>query len=229
VPAPETNSVAIVIPAHQERDRISSVLQGIPTVIPGIARITLLVVDDGSTDGTDQAARQAGATVIRHPVNLGAGAALRTGTAAAVRLGADIVVHMDADGQHPPEDLPRLVAPLLAGADAATGVRTFGRPMPWLFIMGNRFLSWLTRVLFAIENPDTQCAYRAFWVRCWPTLEWDSRDYAFATEMLVRGQRGSVRWATVPIRTVYLDRYKGTGLGDGVRIARKMLRWRILG
>ena len=224
-----TNSIAIVIPAHQEGDRITSVLEAIPKAVSGTSRVIVIVVDDGSTDGTSRAASQTGAIVLRHPVDLGAGAALRTGTEAALLLGADIVVHMDADGQHLPEDLPRLIAPLFAGADAATGIRAFGRPMPWLFIIGNRFLSWMTRVLFSLENPDTQCAYRAFWARCWPALRWDSRDYAFASEMLVRGQRSSVRWAIVPIRTVYLDRYKGTGLGDGVRIARKLVRWRILG
>ena len=189
----------------------------------------VIVVDDGSADRTAEIAREAGAIVVRHATNLGAGAALRTGTEAALRLGADIVVHMDADGQHPPDDLPSLLTPLLNGADAVTAVRTLRRPMPWLFILGNRLLSVAARLLFAIDNPDTQCAYRAFWGRCWPLLQWDSRDYAFASEMLIRGRRGPVRWRAVPIRTIYHDRYKGTGLGDGIKILRKMIRWRILG
>lgn len=220
-------SVAIVIPAFQEATRLAGVLRALPTQLPGLGDRHLIVVDDGSRDETARIAREAGALVLRHRVNLGAGAALRTGTEAAIKLGADIVVHMDADGQHPPEDLPRLLAPLLDGADAATAVRSFRRPMPWLYILGNHFLSWVTQALFSVNHRDTQCAYRAFWTRCWPALRWDSRDYAFASEMLVRAQRHGVRWATVPIQTIYHDRYKGTSIGDGVRILRKLIGWRI--
>jgi glycosyltransferase involved in cell wall biosynthesis len=219
--------VAIVIPAYHEAPRLRGVLSAIPRQLPGVAGPRVIVVDDGSADATASVAREAGAIVVRHRVNLGAGAALRTGTEAALKLGADIVVHMDADGQHPPEDLPRLIEHLLKGADAVTGIRTFHRPMPWLFILGNRFLSQATRTLFGIANPDTQCAYRAFWARCWPSLCWESTDYAFASEMLVLAKRHGIRWQTVPIRTIYLDRYKGTGIGDGVRIFRKLLSWRL--
>jgi glycosyltransferase involved in cell wall biosynthesis len=219
--------VAIIIPAHQESERLRGVLQAIPRQLPGVSACQVIVVDDGSTDATAAVAREGGALVARHRVNLGAGAALKTGTEAALLLGTDIVVHMDADGQHPPEDLPRLIDALLRGADAVTAVRAFNRPMPLLLIVGNRFLSRATRTLFGISNPDTQCAYRAFWARCWPSLRWESTDYAFASEMLVRSKRHALKWETVPIRTIYLDRYKGTGIRDGVRIFRKLLTWRL--
>ena len=220
-------TLAVVIPAYREAGRIEAVLRGIPKTIANIDRLLVIVADDGSPDDTAQLALQSGAVVVRHVVNLGAGAALRTGTEAAIRLGADLVVHMDADGQHPPADLPRLVAPLFLGADAVTAVRLFRRPMPWVLIAGNHLLSLVCRALFRIRNPDTQCAYRAFWANRWSALEWESADYAFASEMLVRGQRHGRRWAVVPIPTIYLDRYKGTGIADGVRIFRKLLVWRV--
>lgn len=220
-------SLAIVVPAYREATRIAGVLSAIPNRIAGIDACRVIVVDDGSPDNTAAAARTAGATVLRHRVNLGVGAALRTGTEAAIRLGADIVVHMDADGQHPPEDLERLVQPLLAGADAVTAIRSFRRPMPWLLILGNRLLSLATQALFAVDNPDTQCAYRAFWARCWPSLAWRSSDYAFASEMLVQAKRHGIHWQVVPIRTIYLDRFKGTGVEEGVRIFRKLIGWRL--
>ncbi|HET9849716.1 MAG TPA: glycosyltransferase family 2 protein [Candidatus Dormibacteraeota bacterium] len=222
-----TPSLAIVIPAHNEAGRIRSVLADIPQEMAGIGRIVRIVIDDGSTDGTGAAAKHGGAVVLRHRVNLGVGAALHTGTEAAIRLGADIIVHMDADGQHPPADLPRLVQPLLDGDVATSAIRQFARPMPWLFIFGNRFLALVTRGLFALDNPDTQCAYRAFWARAWPDLRWQSSDYAFASEMLVRSHRGGIRWTLVPIQTVYHDRYKGTGISDGIRILRKLVTWRL--
>lgn len=223
-----TQSLAIVIPAHNEGARLKSVLHAIPQRLSGIERILTIVVDDGSSDDTASVAAEPGVLVLRHVVNLGAGAALRTGSEAAIELGADIVVHMDADGQHSPEDLPRLIQPLLDGGVAATGVRRFRRPMPWLFIFGNRFLAVVTRIFFAVDNPDTQCAYRAFKAGAWPSLRWQSSDYAFASEMLVRAHRGGIQWTLVPIETVYHDRYKGTGIADGVRILRKLVSWRVV-
>jgi len=218
---------AIVIPAFEEGSRLGKVLARVPSEVPGLDRLRLIVVDDGSQDNTASVARNAGAIVVRHAVNLGQGGSLRTGTEAALRLGADIVIHMDADGQHPPEDLPRLVAALLAGADAVSGVRSFQRPMPWMFILGNQGLAVITRRLFGVSNPDTQCGYRAFWARSWPGIRWDSPDYAFASEMLVRSERHGIRWHLIPIQTIYLDRYKGTGIADGVRILQKLVGWRL--
>ncbi len=220
-------TLAVVIPAYKEATRIEAVLRAIPKTIPGIDRLVVVVADDGSPDQTTTIARAAGAIVVRHVINLGVGAALRTGTEAAIHLGADLIVHMDADGQHPPGDLPRLLRPLFEGADAVTAIRTFRRPMPWVLIAGNYALSLAMRALFAIHNPDTQCAYRAFWVRCWPALQWKSRDYAFASEMLVQGRRHGIHWELIPIATIYYDRYKGTGIADGLQIFRKLLTWRV--
>ena len=222
-------TAAVVIPARNEAERIGAVLRQIPRRLPGVSRVEVVVVDDGSQDRTAEVARRRGAIVARHEVNLGAGAALATGTAAAIRLGADIVVHMDADGQHPPAALRDLVKPLLEGADAASAYRGFGRPMPRLLRIGNRFLSLAAWGMFGVDHPDTQCAYRAFWARHWPLLAWRSRDYSFATEMLVRARRGGLRWAYVRIPTIYLDAFKGTGISDGVRIFGNLLRWRLIG
>lgn len=222
-------TAAVVIPARNEAERIETVLRQIPRRLPGLARIEVLVVDDGSQDGTGAAARRQGAIVARHEVNLGAGAALSTGTEAAIRLGADIVVHMDADGQHPPAALRRLLEPLLAGADACSAYRGFDGSMPHLLRLGNRFLGLAARALFGVDHPDTQCAYRAFWSRHWPLLAWRATDYSFATEMLVRARRGGLRWTYVRIPTIYLDAFKGTGVSDGVRIFGNLLRWRLIG
>ena len=219
-------TAAVVIPARNEAARIGAVLRQVPARLPGIGRVRVVVVDDGSSDGTAAVAKAAGALVIRHSVNLGAGAAMATGTQAALRLGADIVVHMDADGQHPPSELARLVEPLFAGADAASAYRAFKRPMPLLLVLGNHALSDVARFLFGIDSPDTQCAYRAFWARHWRVIAWRATDYTFATEMLVRARRAGLRWAYVSIPTIYYDAYKGTGARDGLRIVLNLIRWR---
>jgi glycosyltransferase involved in cell wall biosynthesis len=218
---------AIVIPALNEAPRLPALLASLPRRLPGVSRLQVLVVDDGSSDRTAEAARAAGARVVSHKVNLGAGAALETGTDAAIELGADVIVHMDADGQHSPSDLPALLDAIRSGADYAAGAREMKAPMPYPRIVGNHLLSLVTRLLFKVRHPDTQCGFRAFRASAWPALKWHASDYSFCSEILVRAQRSGVRLRSVPVRTIYLDRYKGTGINDGLGILQKLIFWRL--
>src|SRR5256884_8444108 len=125
-------AVAVVIPAYQAADTIPGVVGGVLRALPGA---TVYVVDDGSRDETGDKAgeggRGKGVTVLTHPRNLGKGAALRTGIARALADGAAIVVTLDADGQHPPEDIPRLGAPIARGeADVVLGAPARTGAMP---------------------------------------------------------------------------------------------------
>lgn len=191
----------------------------------------MIVVDDGSGDGTADRAREHGARVARHAVNLGKGAALRTGCDAALRLGAELIVTMDADGQHQAADLPRLLEPLLAGdAEVVLTYReASGGSMPTVLKAGNVALSALVKLLFGIAIRDSQCGLRAFTAAAYPRLRWEARDYSVESEMLMRMARSHLRFAEVPIATVYRDRYKGTQPIDGVRILGELLRWRLGG
>src|SRR5579862_6091456 len=118
-----TKSVAVIMPAYNEARVISSVLSRIPSEIDGMAVISI-VVDDGSRDGTADAARQTGALVLRHITNLGVGAATITGLRAAQQLNAHIIVTMDSDGQHNPEEISSLVRCLMEGPfDVVIGSR----------------------------------------------------------------------------------------------------------
>ena len=224
-------SLAIVIPARNEAPRLPAVLDTLPSSIAGVGRIQVIVVDDGSSDGTGAGARSLGAIVVRHPVNLGKGAALRTGCEAALRLGADLIVAMDADGQHRAADLPRILQPLLAGEiDIVLTYREpSARTMPAVLKFGNAALSTLVRMLFGVAIRDSQCGLRAFASRAYPKLRWEARDYSVESEMLVRMARSHLRFVEVPIATVYADRYKGTQPIDGVRILGQLLRWRLGG
>ncbi|MFZ4584518.1 MAG: glycosyltransferase family 2 protein [Acidimicrobiia bacterium] len=118
--------LAVVIPAYREADSICDVLAELPAMLEGL-RVLPIVVDDGGGDATAEVARAAGAYVVQHPVNLGQGEALRTGFAVALDLGAEIVVTMDADGQHRPDELVTLVKPVVVGdADYVQGSRFLG-------------------------------------------------------------------------------------------------------
>jgi glycosyltransferase involved in cell wall biosynthesis len=115
---------AIVIPAYQEEARLPAVLAALGSAAPGFR---VVVIDDGSRDATAETARRAGATVLRHPFNLGYGAALQTGYKWALRAGATLLVQMDADGQHDPADVAALAEPVEAGGlDLVIGSRFLG-------------------------------------------------------------------------------------------------------
>src|SRR5437879_11844796 len=126
MPGRADGGIAVVIPAYQAAATIGGVVTGVRHALPGVA---VYVVDDGSGDETGRAGRDQGATVLVHPGNLGKGAALRTGIARALADGAATIVTLDADGQHPPEAIRRLVAPV-AGPHANVVRRPRARTRP---------------------------------------------------------------------------------------------------
>lgn len=143
--------LAVVIPAYNEADNIGAVLAQMPAEVCGLP-VTVLVVDDGSRDGTAEIARAHGAVVARHVINRGGGAALRTGYRVATEAGAEIIAVVDADGQHRPEELPRLVEPIVEGeADLTNGSRVLGAAhssglaRDTGIVVFNRVISVLTR------------------------------------------------------------------------------------
>lgn len=223
--------LAIVIPAFNEAARLPNVLSEISNTIEKHT-VSVLVVDDGSRDTTSQAAKKAGKhlhnlTVIRHKTNLGKGAAAKTGCDAAVRLKAEVIILMDADGQHQPADIVRLVAPIAAGkTDLVIGSRENRTNMPAMMRLGNRFLTTAFRLLFRLKVHDTQSGYRAFRTEVYPAIRWVDANYAMETEMLMFAANKKVNIVEVPIATVYLDNHKGTTVLDGVRILISLLVWK---
>jgi glycosyltransferase involved in cell wall biosynthesis len=218
--------LGIVIPARNEGSRIAAVLQRLPARLDAVDELATIVVDDGSTDQTATVAAAAGARVLRHRANLGKGAALTTGCEAAIGAGCTVIALMDADGQHEPDDLPRLVEPIIAGrADLTLGRRRFGRGMPAAARLGNWGLSTAFQLFFHCRIGDTQSGYRAFRAAVYPSLRWLSVDYSVETEMLIHMARAQLRFEEIDIGTIYHDRYKGTTISDGFRIFSNMLRW----
>ena len=160
-------NLGIVIFAFNEEKSIGGVLDRIPRSIEGVDRIQVIVVDDGSTDRTRAVALERGAQVISHPGNKGLGAAFATAIDGALRAGADIIVGLDGDGQHPPEAIPQLIAPLLGGqADFATATR-FADPalvpkMPLLNRLGNWLMARITGLACGRSFTDAACGFRAY-------------------------------------------------------------------
>jgi glycosyltransferase involved in cell wall biosynthesis len=160
--------LAVYLPALNEATTIGELLDAIPRNVPGITSLETIVVDDGSSDGTAELAALHGATVVRHPRNLGTGRAFMSGVRAALASGADIVVGMDADGQFAPRDIAALVAPLVSQtADVALCTRfgphsALSGRMPILKRFGNWLLCKIISVAAEQKFTDVSCGFRAF-------------------------------------------------------------------
>ena len=202
-------SLAVVVPAYRAAETLPGVVARIRDATRGAAaggRAQVIVVDDGSDDAgaTAAAAAAAGATVLRHDANLGKGRALALGLAEAVRGGADLVVTLDADGQHPPEAMPDLLAPLQAGAaDLVVGSRQRAGRMP----LGRRVTNWLSSTLVSravgFRVPDSQSGYRAMRRDVADRVRPGGGRYEFETEFLFAAARQGFRIRAVPVPTVY--------------------------
>jgi len=143
------------------------VINRVPRNIPGITDVAVVVVDDGSRDRTLELATEAGAIVARHTENRGVGAAFQTGVLKALELDADYMVNIDSDGQFDPEDIPKLLDPLLNGrADFVTASRfidkDFYPQMSRVKFYGNRVMSFLISTLARKKFYDVSCGFRAY-------------------------------------------------------------------
>ncbi|HET7120978.1 MAG TPA: glycosyltransferase family 2 protein [Solirubrobacterales bacterium] len=184
--------VAILIPAYNEAENIGVVLGQIPAAVCGV-RTEVLVVDDGSRDGTGDVAAEHGALVARHVTNRGGGAALRTGYRLMVESGAEIVVTLDADGQHRPDEMERLVKPILDGeVDVAHGSRVLGRADRNHFarelgiVFFNRLVSFITRT----HVTDCSNGYRAVRTAVLPQLVLRQEQFHTSEFMIEAIKRG---------------------------------------
>jgi glycosyltransferase involved in cell wall biosynthesis len=165
----------------------------------------VVVVDDGSTDGTGDRAREAGASVLRHDANAGKGLAVRTGLAHVLAADFTHVLLLDGDMQHLPEESARLLAAAEeTGADVVLGERQFFRSkMPASRYhanrIGSRVLSWFV----GAPVGDTQCGFRVFRLEALRGIQLTARGYEIETEMLVKVRRRGGRLARVPVTAVY--------------------------
>lgn len=196
------NPVAVVIPAKDEEATIGELLDRVSLVrVPGHT-LAPIVVDDGSTDGTARIARGRGALVVRHPANRGLGAAVRTGLRAAVEAGAPAVAYLDADLEYFPEDIPRLLEPVLAGrADYVLGSRFLGgvRGMSLHRRLGNYAFTALLALLTRRRLTDGQTGMRAFSREAARRAE-IIHDYNYAQVLTLDLLQKGMRVEEVPIR-----------------------------
>lgn len=195
-----------VVPAYNEQTRLAEVLQAYLSYLD-----LIVVVDDGSTDKTWEASRMDRVISLRHAINRGQGAALRTGIRAALGLGADIILHLDADGQHDPQNIPKMVEPIVGGqADVVLGSRFLGID-PTGMPTGRR---WLMRGIhlfntLALGIPktmtDPQSGLRAMTAQAARRIQFHQDRMAHASEILRSVTRSDLRWMEVPAHIRYTE------------------------
>jgi hypothetical protein len=192
--------IAVVIPAYNEADNIHHVLAALPARVCDLP-LHAIVIDDGSADRTTEAARDAGAAAVRLPMNRGQGAALRTGYRLALVTGAEIVVTMDADGQHQPSELSRLVSPIANGeVDVVNGSRVLGEADPNHAAreLGVKLFAQLLSLLTWSKVTDPACGYRAVRTEALRGLEF-RQDQFHNSEFIVEASKKGLRTMEVPV------------------------------
>lgn len=214
-------SVCIIIPAYNESARIKSVLREVART-----GFDVIVVDDGSSDDTAAAIKEFPVKLLAHAVNLGQGAALKTGTDLANHLGYEIIVHFDADGQHRVEDIISLVEILKnEDVDAALGSRFLG--LESNYSMKKKIILKLARIFsrkfLKLNFTDPQSGLRAFKSVVLPKLDWTADDFMHASEILDLIIKNKLKYREIPIQV----NYDGYSAGKKVK-PRMNMGWRML-
>ena len=196
--------LVIQIPCFNEAAILGATLSDLPRLIPGIDQVEWLVIDDGSSDGTQQVAENAGVdAVVRLEPHQGLAAAYSAGMRAGLRRGADIIVNFDADGQYRAEDIPRLIEPILNGrADMVIGDRQVAT-IQWFSPMKrrvHRFGCWMVRLAVGERVPDPVSGFRALgrWAAAATAL---MNRHTHTLETLVQAGAFEIQIEHIPIRT----------------------------
>lgn len=201
---PDNMKTYIVIPAHNEEKSIGSVIDDLKK--NGYHNV--VVVNDASKDNTEKVALQKGAIVLTHPINRGQGAALVTGNEYALRNGADIIVHFDADGQMMVEDIPAMTTPIIKKqADITIGSRFLGKQsnIPFskriILVLGRLFL----KTFYGVNLTDSQCGFRAMSRKSAETIEIKQDKMEHASEILIEIFKKRLKYKEIPVTIRYTE------------------------
>ena len=198
----------IVIPAYNEERTVGKVVASCRKYG------TVIVVNDASTDRTESSAKKAGAIVVSHKINRGLGAALRTGFSLALKMKSGIIITIDADGQHCPQEIPIFIEKIKEGYDFVIGQRDLSK-YPLAKKIGNFFLNRATNFIAGTKLNDTESGFRAFSGEALKKLKLRAERYEIAAEIVKQAGKNRLKSANVQITIpVYI---KGVSVLDGIK------------
>lgn len=221
------NKLAIIVPVYNEGNRAILTINKIVKELNKGDEV--VVVDDGSNDDSWvrlNKLKNERIHLYRHVINLGKGAAMKTGILAAWRLGCNKVIFIDADGQHEPRHL-KTFKDALEKFSVVFGRRKLGVEMPFVRRWGNLFSIELIKTLFKIKRGDLLCGYFGFTKEVYSKLKWTSTRYGVETEIATRVGKNEIPFTEVDIDTIYIDKYKGVTILDAFKILFKLPGWYI--
>jgi len=226
-------TVCVIIPAYNEAQIIRKVIVESRKVFDASPyNVDIVIVNDGSKDTTASESTKAGAFVINHILNSGAGGATATGLSYAMHRNYDAAATMDADGQHNPQDVVRGFDELFkSGNDLLIGSRLIDSTgMSKVKVLGNKGLSLITHVLFGINATDSQSGLRIFSQQALKSLRWETSGYEFCSEMLWRAHQLRLGIDEFPIKAIYTEYSKGKGQSNwnAINIVKSLLKRRIM-
>ncbi len=214
--------IIAIIPAYNEEKTVGSVVKKAKKYVDEV-----VVVNDGSKDNTEKNAKKVGAKVLSHKINKGFGAAIRTGINYALKKRADVIIFLDADGQHDPKDIPKFVKAVRSGYDFVLGERDISK-YPLIKKIGNFMLTILTNLITGIYIHDTESGYRAFSYsglkKVYPHLH--GKKYEIAAETIFAVSALNLKYANVKVASPVYIYGKGVGVMDGIRNFSYLLRKR---
>lgn len=218
--------ITIVIPLYNEAKHIENVLYGVFK-----HSLPVVVVDDGSKDNSQLTVnnlqlKHKNLKLLTHIVNLGKGAAMKTGAEYAFEHGAEAVIFMDSDGQHSADDLPKFIKALSAGRnDFVFGSRNLNFGVPLVRYLGNKFASVICASIFGIYISDALCGYRGLTKKAYNKAKWESDGYGVEIEMIARVAKQKLSFVELPVETVYLDSVKGVTPLHAIGILGSIIKW----
>ena len=217
--------IAIVIPIYNESEVIQSVIEEVRC--NGYNHI--IVVDDGSHDNSYIVTAATGVVTLRHRINRGKGAAVKTGIEAAKRLGVDVVVTLDGDGQHDPADLDALIKPIIDdGVDVVLGSRLLhSSGMPGIKIIANIIGNCFTLLFYGILVSDSQSGYRAFSKYAVSVIDTKADKYEYDSKVIREIKNNRLKFTEVPVKVRYTEYSMGKkdkqGLVNGLKTLARMI------
>lgn len=218
--------IAIVVPVYNEEKRAVKTVKDIVKVDK---QSKIILVDDGSRDNSYKILQQnfgknKRVAILKHIINLGKGAAMKTGVEQAWKLDKDTIIFVDADGQHNPQHLTEFKKALKSKA-LVFGRRKMGAEMPQIRKWGNILMVNLVKKFFNIQRSDILCGYFAFKKKVYRLIKWDEPRYGVETQIAVKVGKNKIPFSEVNVDTIYIDKYKGLSIFEAFNFFMKLPYW----